>query len=241
MEFEATYDSVHKLIEGAKAADMDPADIPMIEESFEHMKRFMEAVAMVREDINYCLSKHAYSVTSVSMKNGFGQPMDIYHAESSMPAAPTVLTSEDAMLINMMLSSDSQKLYKMLLLNAKRLLSEGNYSLCIVDAMASFESFLDFLLKKALPEQDAGAYLAMREPNLYARLSYLKKLVSGVQGQGSSLEPYLGDVGREMDDALKYYAAVMANGNRQVTSYEAGKTIKAVNRAIYNLKSLYDI
>jgi hypothetical protein len=141
----------------------------------------------------------------------------------------------------MMLSSDSQKLYKMLLLSAKRLLSEENYSLCIVDAMAGFESFLDLLLKKALPEPDAGAYLAMREPSLYDRLSYLKKLVSGVQGQGSSLEPYLGDVGREIDDALKYYAAVMSNGDRQVMSYEAGKTLKAVNRAIYNLKSLYDI
>jgi tetratricopeptide (TPR) repeat protein len=241
MEFEAAYESVRKLIDGIKAPDTDPADIPLIEESFEHMKRFMEAVAMVREDINYCLNKHAYSVISVSMKNGFGQMMEIYHAESATPAAPTVLTSEDAMLINMMLSSDSQKLYKMLLLNAKRLLSEENYSLCIVDAMASFESFLDLLLKKALPEPDARAYLAVREPGLNVRLSYLKKLVSGVQGQGNSLEPYLGDVGREMDGAIKYYAAVMANGNRQIMSYEAGKTLKAVNRAIYNLKSLYDI
>jgi len=241
MEFDATYENARKLIDGIITANMDPMDIPLIEESFEHTRRFMEAVALVREDINYCLNKHAYSVVSVSMKNGFGDMIDVYHAEPASPAIPTVLTSEDAMLISMMLSSDGQKLYKMLLLNAKRLLSEENYALSVVDAIAGFESFLDLLLKKALAEADAKSYLAISEPDLGERLSYLKKLVSGVQGQDGSLEPYLGDVGKDLDIALKCYAAIMSNRDRDVKSYEAGKTLKSVNRAIYNLKSLYDI
>ncbi len=241
MEFDATYESARKLIDGIKTPNMDPMDIPLIEESFEHMKRFMEAVALVREDINYCLNKRAYSVISVSLKNGFGDMIEVYHAEPASPAVPTVLTSEDAMLISLMLSSDSQKLYKMLLLNAKRLLSEENYALCVIDAISGFESFLDLLLKKALTETDANSYLAISEPDLGDRLSYLKKLVSGVQGQDGSLEPYLGDVGKDLDSALKCYAVIMSNSDRGIMSYEAGKTLKSINRAIYNLKSLYDI
>ncbi|HEY3421727.1 MAG TPA: tetratricopeptide repeat protein [Methanocellaceae archaeon] len=241
MEFDATYESARRLIDGVKTPDLDPMDIPLLEESFEHMKRFLEAVALVREDINYCLNKHAYSVVSVSLKNGFGDMIEVYRAEPATLALPTVLTSEDAMMISMMLSSNGQKLYKMLLLNAKRLLSEENYALCVVDAIAGFESFLDILLKKALSETDARSYLAISEPGLGDRLSYLKKLVSGVQGQDGSLEPYLGDVGKDLDSALKCYAAIMSNSERDIMSYEAGKTLKSVNRAIYNLKSLYDV
>ncbi len=241
MEFDATYESARRLIDGVKTPDLDPMDIPLLEESFEHMRRFLEAVALVREDINYCLNKHAYSVVSVSLKNGFGDMIEVYHAEPATPAVPTVLTSEDAMMISMMLSSDGQKLYKMLLLNAKRLLSEENYALSVVDAIAGFESFLDLLLKKALSEPDAKSYLAISEPGLGDRLAYLKKLVSGIQGQDGSLEPYLGDVGKDLDSALKCYNVIMSNGDRNVMSYEAGKTLKSVNRAIYNLKSLYDI
>ncbi len=152
-----------------------------------------------------------------------------------------MLTTEDAMLISLMLSSNSQKLYKMLLLNAKRLLSEENYALSVIDAIAGFESFLDLLLKKALAETDLTSYLAINEPDLGDRLTYLKKLVSGVQVQNSSLEPYLGDVGKDLDSALKCYAAIMSNSDRKIVSYDAGKTLESVNRAIYNLKSLYDI
>lgn len=241
MEFEATYGSVSKLLSILQIPGFDPMETPLIEESFEHVKRFMEAVAMVREDINFCLSKRAFSAISIAMRNGFGDMMEIYRADAPAPSVATVLTAEDAMLVNMMLSMDSHKVYKMLMLNAKRLLSEENYSLCVVDAMAGFESFLDLLLKKALQDADRSAYLAIKGPDLKDRISYLKKLVSGTSGQDGSLEPYLGDVGRDMDDALKCYESVMGNSEKEVMSYEAGKTFKAVNRAIYNLKSLYEI
>ena len=241
MESDASYESVRKLIDGIVVPSIDPMDILLIEESFEHMKRFMEAVALVREDISFCLNKRDYAAISVCLKNGFGDQIEVYHAEPATPAVPAVLTSEDAMLISMMLSSNSQRLYKMLLLNAKRLLSEENYALSVVDAIAGFESFLDLLLKKALTEGDAKSYLSISEPDLGQRLAYLKKLVSGVQGQDGSLEPYLGDVGKDLDGALKCYTAIMSNSDRNVLSYEASKTLKSVNRAIYNLKSLYDV
>lgn len=235
IEFEAPHDSVQEFLSGKPEGEDEPA---LLEDAFEHVKKFMEAVAMVREDIGFCVGKRDYSALSITLKNAFGEPVEMYRADAAIKGAVT-LTEEDAMLVNMMLSTQ-HSLYKMLLLNAKRSMYEENYSLCIVDTVAGFEAFMDLLLKKALPEAERKDYLSLENPCLYERLRFLKKLVGGVDTP-DSLEHYLGEVGRDMDDVLAYYDDIMGNDGKTIAAYEAGKTLKAVNRAIYNLKSLYDI
>ena len=237
IEFEADYDSVKDLLTGKVDADYEPE---LMEEIFEHIKRFMEAVAMVREDIGFCVGKHGITVLSITLRNAFDEPVEIYHEDVNKPASTLNLTEEDSMLVNMMLSTQ-HALYKMLLLNAKRSMYEENYTLCIVDSVASFEAFMDLLLKKALPESERKDYVSMENPCLRERLKFLKRLISGVDTADAVLEHYLGDVGRDMDDVLAYYDDVMGNDGKTIGAYEANKTLKAVNRAVYNLKSLYDV
>ncbi len=204
------------------------------------MKKFMEVVAMVREDIGFCVGKRSYSVISMTLLNAFGEPVEIYREDVNKPDMALTLTGEDSMLVNMMLATD-HSLYKMLLLSAKRSMYEENYSLCIVDSTAGFESFMDILLKKALPEAERKDYVSLENPCLLERLRFLKRLISGVDTSDAPLEHYLGEVGRDMDDVLAYYDVIMGNDGRTIGAYEAGKTLKTVNRTIYNLKSLYDI
>jgi tetratricopeptide (TPR) repeat protein len=232
IEFEAPCDDVRKFLSGEPGSDALP------EQAYEHVKKFMEAVAMVREDIGFCVGKRDYAAQSIALRNAFGEPVEMYRADAVVKEAAT-LSEEDAMMVDMMLSTQ-HSLYKMLLLNAKRSMHEENYSLCIVDAVAGFDSFVDLLLKKALPGAERNDYVSLENPCLYERLRFLKKLVAGVETP-DSLEHYMGDVGRDMDDVLAYYDAVMGNDGRTIGAYEAGKTLQAVNRAIYNLKSLYDV
>lgn len=232
VEFEAPYDIVQKFLSAGPEGEALP------EQAYEHVKKFMEAVAMVREDIGFCVGKRDYSAQSITLKNAFGEPVEMYRADAVVKEAAT-LSEEDAMMVNMMLSTH-HSLYKMLLLNAKRSMYEENYSLCIVDTVAAFDTFADLLLKKALPEAERKDYLSLEKPCLYERLRFLKMLVGGVD-TSDSLEHYLGEVGRDMDDVLAYYDVVMGNDGKTIGAYEADKTLKAVNRAIYNLKSLYDI
>lgn len=232
IEFEASYDSVQDFLAG-KAEEQG-----LLEEAFEHVKKFMEAVAMVREDIGFCVGKRDYTAESITLKNAFDEPLEVYRADDVAKEAVT-LSAEDAMLVNMLLTSN-HSLYKMLLLNAKRSMYEENYSLCVVDTVSAFDTFLDLLLKKALPGAEHKDYLELENPCLFERLRLLKRLVGGVDTAGS-IEHYLGDVGRDMDDALAYYDVVMGNDGKTIGAYEASKTLQAVNRAIYNLKSLYDV
>lgn len=232
LEFQADYDSVREFLEKKE----EPA---LLEEAFEHVKKFMEAVALVREDIDFCVGKRSYSVLSMTLTNGFGDPVGMYRANVSAPVTASRLTGEDAMLVEMMLSA-KHGLYKMLLLNAKRSMAEENHSLCIVDAVAGFEAFMDLLLKKALPGAEREDYLSMENPCLRERLRFLKRLIGGTDAS-SSLEHYMGEVGRDMDDVLAYYDTIMGNDGHTIGAYESRKSLVAVSRAIYNLKALYDI
>lgn len=231
VEFDAPYDSVEEMLSGAE----EPA---LLKDAFRHVKRFMEAVAMVREDIGFCVGLQGFEVVSAAIRNAFGDSFEIYTGEKRGLAVST-LAEEDAMLVNMMLST-RHPLYKMLLLNAKRSMSEGNYSLCVVDAVAGFEVFLDLLLKKALPEADRKEYLSLEDPCLYERLRFFKKLI-GRAGDQDSLEHCLGDAGRGLDDALAYYGDIMSNGNKTIGACEAAKSLEAVKSAIYDLKSRYEV
>jgi hypothetical protein len=233
IEFAADYDSVKEFLAGSSE---EPA---LLEEAFEHVKKFMEAIALVREDIGFCVGKQGYSVRSITLMNAFGEPVEAYRAEADRPLMAVTLNDEDAMLVNMMLST-KHGLYKMLLLNAKRSMAEENHSLCIVDAVASFEAFMDLLLKKALPEAERKDYLSIENPCVRERLRFLKRLIGGVDTP-DSLEHYMGEVGRDLDDVMAYYDDIMGNDGRTIGAYEASKTLKAVNRAIYNLKSLYEV
>jgi tetratricopeptide (TPR) repeat protein len=238
IEFAAQYDTVREFFsEKVENGGSEPA---LLEEAFEHVKKFMEAVAMVREDIGFCVGKREFSVLMMALMNAYDEPLEIYSDDAHKPESTLTLTGEDSMLVNMMLST-RHSLYKLILLSAKRSLDEENYSLCIVDSVAGFEAFTDLLLKKMLPETEKEDYITLENPCLRERLKLLKKVISGVESSDQPLEHFLGEVGRDMDDVLVYYDDIMGNDGRTIGAYEAVKTLKAVNSAIYNLKSLYDI
>jgi len=174
----------------------------------------------------------------MTIRNGFGDAVEMCRADAAAPAAAARLTGEDVMLVGMMLSA-KHGLYKMLLLNAKRSMAEENHSLSIVDAVSGFEAFTDLLLKKALPESERQDYLSMENPCLRERLRFLKRLIGGTDAS-DSLEHYMGEVGRDMDDVLAYYDSIMGNDEHTIGAYESRKSLAAVSRAIYNLKALYD-
>jgi hypothetical protein len=227
-EFGMPYDTVEELLSGAGEQALHGI-------AFEHLKRFMEAVAMVREDAGFSFGIQGFEVVSASLLNAFGDSFEIY---SGRPAMAVSLSGEDAMMVSMMLSTQ-HPLYRLLLLSAKRSMSEGNYSLCIVDAIAGFEAFLDLLLKKALSEADRKDYISLEDPCLYERLRFLRRLTG--DSSGGSLEHCLGEAGKGLDDALAYYDIVMGNEGRTIGAFEADKALEAVSHAIYGLKSRYDV
>ncbi|HTX43360.1 MAG TPA: tetratricopeptide repeat protein, partial [Methanocella sp.] len=94
VEFEAPYDVVQEFISGVREGG--PA---LLEEAFEHVKKFMEAVAMVREDMGFCVGKRDYSARSITMLNAFGEPVEMYHEDAVVKEA-AALSDEDAMMVN---------------------------------------------------------------------------------------------------------------------------------------------
>ena len=194
----------------------------------------------MREDLGFSLNRRDFSIGLISLKNAFGEPMDIYHAEAVPPAEPVALSSEDVMMLNMMLSSEPA-VYKLLLLNARRLLDEENYSLSIVGAVTAFDAFLNALLRSSLTGDHILDYTSIPDCSMYDRVLYLKKLIAdSYDGEISdTLAPYLGENGQDLDSAIACYERVMAG--EKVTAPEAEKTLKAVERAVYDLKSKYGI
>ncbi|OPY29546.1 MAG: hypothetical protein A4E28_00799 [Methanocella sp. PtaU1.Bin125] len=235
VEFETTHDMVKDLMERA------PAGAGAVgEEAFQHVKRFMLALAIVREDLGFSLSHREFTVGAVSLKNAFGEPMEIYRAEAAPPAEPVTLSSEDVMMLNMMLSSEPA-VYKLLLLNARRLLDEESYPLSIAEAVTGFDAFLNALLRSSLTGDHILDYTSIPDCSLYDRVLYLKKLIADdYSGEmEDSLAPYLGENGPELDDAIVAYERVMAG--LKVSATDAEKALKAVERAVYDLKSKYGI
>jgi tetratricopeptide (TPR) repeat protein len=235
VEFETAHEIVRELMESAPAKAGRLGD-----EAFEHVKRFMLSLAIVREDIGFSLNHRSFSIGLVSLKNAFGEPMDIYRADAVPPEGPVTLSSEDVMMLNMMLSSEPA-VYKLLLLNARRLLDEENYTLSIVDAVTAFDAFLNALLRSSLTGDHILDYTSVEDCSLYDRVLYLKKLIAdSYDGEISdTLVPYLGEYGQDLDDAIVCYERVMAG--EKMTAAEAEKTLKAIDRAVYDLKSKYGI
>ena len=99
------------------------------EEAFEHVKKFIGALALAREDIAINMNHKSFSVELVWLKNAFGEAMEIYRGAEPLPSEPVTLSSEDVMMMNVMLSSEPP-VYKLLLMNARRLLDEEYYRTC---------------------------------------------------------------------------------------------------------------
>jgi len=235
VEFETSHELVRELMERAPAKAG-----PIGEEAFDHMKKLMLSLSIVREDIGFSLSHRDFSIGTVSLKNAFGESMDIYLAEAVPPAEPVTLSSEDVMMLNMMLSSEPA-VYKLLLMNARRLLDEESYPLSVVDAVTGFDAFLNALLRSSLTGDHILDYTSIMDCSLYDRVIYLKKLIAdSYDGEiADSLMPYLGENGQDLDNAIVCYERVMAG--EKVSATDADKTLKAVERAVYDLKSKYSI
>lgn len=235
MEFEVPYEGARSLI---VAGDQKPVEV----EAFEHLKKFMGAIVLVREEINFSLRKSRFSTAAVSLKNAFGEFMELYKAPEVSPPAPVVLNSEDVMLVKMMLSTDPS-LYKLLTLNARRLYDEEHFAVSVMDSMTALDAFLNVLLRTALTGDHLLDYTSVENCSLADRIDYLKRLLSGtVDGPADwSLETYLGETGRDLDDALDYYDRIMAGDKASIGQPEALKALRAASSAIYELKSRYNI
>ncbi len=235
LEFETSHELARELMESAPAK---AGKIGM--EAFEHVKKFMLSLALVRDDIGFSLNRRSFSTGLVSLKNAFGEPMDIYRADAEPPAEPVTLSSEDVMMLNMMLSSEPA-VYKLLLLSARRLLDEENYRLSIANAVTGLDAFLNALLRSSLTGDHILDYTSIEDCSLYDRVLYLKKLIADrYDGEvPDTLESCLGENGKDLDTAIVCYERVMAG--EKVTGAEAEKTLKAVERAVYDLKSKYGI
>ena len=95
------------------------------------------------------MNHESFSVGLVWLKNAFGEAMEIYRAAPSRHAEPVTLSSEDVMMMNVMLSSEPA-VYKLLLMNARRLLDEEYFGLSVVTAAAGLDAFLNALLRSSL-------------------------------------------------------------------------------------------
>ncbi len=235
MEFEAPYASVRNLIECN-----NPGQVA--DEAFEHLKKFMGAIVLVRDEINFSLRKSRFSVSTVVMKNSFGDFMEIYHSPAVNPPLPTVLNSEDVMMVKMLLSSDPS-LYKLLTLNARRLYDEEHFSVSIIESMTALDAFLNGLLRSSLTGDRLLDFTSIANCSLYDRINCLKRLLSGVEGSAveCSLEACLGETGKELEEALDCYDRIMSGEKSGIGAAEAGKSLRAVSAAIYELKSRFGV
>ncbi len=227
--------SVKALMEGA------PARAGRLgEEAFEHVKKFVGALALAREDIAINMNHKSFSVELVWLKNAFGEAMEIYRGAEPLPSEPVTLSSEDVMMMNVMLSSEPP-VYKLLLMNARRLLDEEYHGLSVVTAAAGLDAFLNMLLRSALNSDQLLDYTSIGDCSLYDRIRFLMRLAGNLKEDDADGTPekYLGAAGKGIEDAVECYERVLAG--RNVSPDEAEKSLKAINHAVYQLKSKYGI
>ena len=227
--------SVKELMEGA------PARAGRLgEEAFDHVKKFVGALALAREDIAINMNHKSFSVELVWLKNAFGEAMEIYRGAEPLPSEPVTLSSEDVMMMNVMLSSEPP-VYKLLLMNARRLLDEEYHGLSVVTAAAGLDAFLNMLLRSALNSDQLLDYTSIGDCSLYDRIRFLMRLAGNLKEDDADGTPekYLGAAGKGIEDAVECYERVLAG--RNVSPDEAEKSLKAINHAVYQLKSKYGI
>jgi hypothetical protein len=235
VEFESSSEVVKALMEGA------PGGAGRFgEEAFEYVKRFIGALAMVREDIGINMNHESFSIWQVWLKNAFGEAMDIYSGAGPAALEPVTLSSEDVMMMNVMLSSEPP-LYKLLLMNARRLLDEEYYGLSVVSAAAGLDAFLNALLRSSLNSDQLLDYTSISDCSLYDRLRSLMRLTGDLKEDepDGTLEKYMGEAGKGVADAVECYERVVAG--QSPGADEAEKALKSVNHAVYQLKSKYGI
>lgn len=235
VEFETSPDVVKELIEG------NPAGAGRLgEETFGHVKKLIGSLALVREDIAVSMNHENFSVGLVCLKNAFGELMEIYRGAGPAPQEPVALSSEDVMMMNVMLSSDPP-LYKLLLMSARRLLDEEYSGPSVINAIAGLDVFLNMLLRNALNSDQLLDYTSIGDISLYDRVRYLIRLAGDLKEDDpdGTLEKYLGEAGQGIQDAIECYERAVAG--LSIDADQADKTLKAINRAIYELKSKYGI
>jgi hypothetical protein len=235
VEFETSSDVVKELMEGS------PSNAGRLgEEAFDHVKKFIGALALAREDIAINMNHKSFHVELVWLKNAFGEAMEIYQSPEAAPQEPVTLSSEDVMMMNVMLSSEPA-VYKLLLMNARRLLDEEYPGLSVVTAAAGLDAFLNVLLRSALNSDHLLDYTSIGDCSLYDRTRFLMRLAGNLKEDDAdgTLEMYMGAAGKGIEDAIECYERVVAG--QSVSPDEAEKSLKAINHAVYQLKSKYGI
>jgi hypothetical protein len=144
------------------------------------------------------------------------------------------------MMMNVMLSSEPP-VYKLLLMNARRLLDEEYPGLSVVTAVAGLDAFLNILLRSTLNSDQLLDYTSIGDCSLYDRIRFLVRLAGDLKEDDpdSTLEKYLGEAGQGIADAIECYERAVAG--LIIGADEADKSLKAINRAVYQLKSKYGI
>jgi hypothetical protein len=204
------------------------------------VKKFTGALGLAREDIGIHMNHRSFSVGLIWLKNAFGEPMEIYRGAETVPQEPVTLSSEDVMMMNVMLSSEPP-LYKQLLMNARRLLDEEYYGPSVVTAAAGLDAFLNMLLRNTLNSDHLLDYTSVGDCSLYDRIRFLMRLAGDLKEDNpdGTLAKYLGEAGQGITDAIECYERAVAG--LIIGADEAEKSLKAIDRAVYQLKSKYGI
>jgi len=240
IEFETLYTNVDNLIN-------DIHD-PMDNDLFDHIKKFTNALVLTRDDINFSPIKSNFTMTSVDVRNAFGEFIELYRANETRSETLN-FTPEDIEAIKRTLSS-KPPLYKLLMLNAKRLNNEGNFPISIIDAMTALNVFLNTLLRDSLTGDDLLSYTNSTEHSLSTQIEHLKRLTSDnhrkqsdnpTETYLSSTETNLSENNRDLEEALTSYNRIMHSENHTPTAKEADLVIETVDHAIHDLKHRYNM
>jgi tetratricopeptide (TPR) repeat protein len=235
VEFETSTEAVKELLDHAPAGGGR-----LGAEAYDHVKKLVLALALVREDLGITMDHRSFRLGPVWLKNAFGEPMEVYTGAGAQQDEPVFLSSEDVMMMNVMLSSQPP-LYKLLLMNARRLLDEEHYGMSVVAATAALDVFLNALLRSALNSDQLLDYTSIGDCSLYDRVRFLVRLAGDLKKDDpdATMEQYLGEAGQGIADAIGCYERAVAGWS--VGAGEAEKSLRDINRAVYQLKSKYGI
>lgn len=111
----------------------------------------------------------------------------------------------------------------------------------MVAAAGALDAFLNLLLRSALNSDQLLDYTSIGDCSLYDRVRFLVRLAGDLKKDDpdATLEQYLGEAGQGISDAIGCYERAVAGWS--VGAGEAEKSLRDINRAVYQLKSKYEI
>lgn len=146
--------------------------------SLEYINRFINAYLLVRKEHNiYPVTREILPSTLFSGlcdRNGEHVDMGLFLINFNMPGESQMLSEEEIHRISRMILDDNPfELTEILMLQARREYSSGQYGQAVISAQTSFETFADTLLRLLL--EDLGKS-ALEIENIFDRFGFIPRL-----------------------------------------------------------------